>query len=224
MRAAVFLLILANLMFFAWTQGLLGTGDNPDALRLSQQLLAERVTVVSRDEPPADASVKAVKAEKREPESCLLLGDLSAAELARVEALIHEKASALRVERSETASSGGFWVFIPPLPNKADAERKASELKRFKIQDFAIVQEPAAARFAISLGVFSSREAAESRLEELRTKGVRSAKVGERERSVSAALEVRGSEALLAAVRPLLAESGVPGAPTACRPGRTAAQ
>lgn len=223
MRAAVFLLILANLMFFAWAQGLLGTGDNPDTLRLSQQLLAERVRVISRDEPPAEASVKAAKAEKREPEACVMLGDLTTAELTRVEALIKEKASALRVERSETAS-GGFWVFIPPLPNKAEAERKASELKRLKIQDFAVLQEPAAARFAISLGVFSSREAAESRLEELRAKGVRSAKIGERERNTSAALEVRGAEALLAALRPLLAESGVQGAPTACRPGRTAAQ
>lgn len=220
MRAAVFLLILANLMFFAWTQGLLGTGDNPDTLRLSQQLLAERVTVVSRDEPPADAAK--AKAEKREPEACLLLSDLTPAELARVEALIKEKASALRVERSEAASSGGFWVFIPPLQNKAEAERKASELKRFKIQDFAVVQEPTAVRFAISLGVFSSREAAESRLEELRAKGVRSAKVGERERTVSAVLEVRGSEALLAALPPLLSESGVPGAPAACRPARAA--
>ncbi|WP_319242797.1 SPOR domain-containing protein [uncultured Propionivibrio sp.] len=223
MRAAVFLLILANLMFFAWAQGLLGTGDNPDTLRLSQQLLAERVRVISRDEPPAEASVKAAKAEKREPEACVMLGDLTTAELTRVEALIKEKASALRVERSETAS-GGFWVFIPPLPNKAEAERKASELKRFKIQDFAVLQEPAAVRFAISLGVFSSREAAESRLEELRAKGVRSAKIGERERNASAALEVRGSEALLAALRPLLAENGVQGAPTACRSGRTAAQ
>lgn len=223
MRAAVFLLILANLMFFAWAQGLLGTGDNPDTLRLSQQLLAERVRVISRDEPPAEVSVKAAKAEKREPEACVMLGDLTTAELTRVEALIKEKASALRVERSETAS-GGFWVFIPPLPSKVEAERKASELKRFKIQDFAVLQEPAAARFAISLGVFSSREAAESRLEELRAKGVRSAKIGERERNTSAALEVRGSEALLAALRPLLAENGVQGAPTACRPGRTAAQ
>ena len=47
MRALVFLLILANLLFFAWTQGYLGNTANPDALRLQQQLLAESQQQVS---------------------------------------------------------------------------------------------------------------------------------------------------------------------------------
>jgi hypothetical protein len=39
-------------------------------------------------------------------------------------------------------------------------------------------------RFAISLGVFKSEEAARSRLQELRAKGVRTARVGARETQV----------------------------------------
>jgi hypothetical protein len=53
MRALVFLLVVANLAFFAWAQGYLGERENPDAIRLSQQVAAEKLTVLSRDEPPA---------------------------------------------------------------------------------------------------------------------------------------------------------------------------
>ena len=60
MRALVFLLILANLLFLAWTQGYFGAAANPDAFRLQQQLLAERITVVARDEPPTPAAEAAI--------------------------------------------------------------------------------------------------------------------------------------------------------------------
>ena len=46
MRIAVFLLVLANLLFFVWTRGYLGTPANPDARRAEQQLLADQVLVV----------------------------------------------------------------------------------------------------------------------------------------------------------------------------------
>jgi hypothetical protein len=44
-----------------------------------------------------------------------------------------------------------------------------------------VVQDDPELRYAISLGVFKSREAARSRLAELRAKGVRTARVGARE-------------------------------------------
>jgi hypothetical protein len=53
MRILVFLLVLANLLFFAHTEGFLGPPDNPDALRVEQQVYPERVKVVARGEAPA---------------------------------------------------------------------------------------------------------------------------------------------------------------------------
>lgn len=52
MRPLVFLLILANLFFFAWTEGYFSTSVEPDTLRIEQQLLADRINIVARDEPP----------------------------------------------------------------------------------------------------------------------------------------------------------------------------
>ena len=70
MRTLVFILVAANLAFFAWTQGYLGARDNPDAVRLTQQLAAEKMLVLSRDEPPKGKP--AVPAEKKPvQEKCL---------------------------------------------------------------------------------------------------------------------------------------------------------
>ena len=52
MRAFVFLLVLANLVFFAWAQGYFGQAESPDAVRLGQQIAPERLQIRSRGEPP----------------------------------------------------------------------------------------------------------------------------------------------------------------------------
>ena len=54
MRILVFLLLLFNLLFLAWTRGLLGGEPPPDALRMQQQLQAERIKVVARDNLPEE--------------------------------------------------------------------------------------------------------------------------------------------------------------------------
>lgn len=227
MRALVFLLILANLLFFAWTQGFLGNAANPDALRLQQQLLADRVRVVARDEPPETA--KPVKADKQgkperaDAEACLLFADLPVAELARVEGLASEKFPAFRPERAMTPASN-YWVYIPPQPSKQDAERKAAELKKFKVPEFFIVQDAGEMRFSISLGIFSSREAAEERLEELRNKGVRSAKVGERDiKPTHGALALYGPEAQSEALRQAFTEWLPKSKPVPCKASKPGA-
>jgi hypothetical protein len=201
MRPLVFLLILANLFFFAWTEGYFSTSVEPDTLRIEQQLLADRINIVARDEPPA-VPVKTEKIEKvteKKPEkvaeACLQLSELPVADMLKAERLVAEKFAAFKSERSMHNGSGSFWVFIPPLSGKAEADKKAGELKALRVPEFFIVQEAGANRFAISLGIFSSKEAAAERLAELREKGVRSARVGERDiKPASGGLELRGPE------------------------------
>src|SRR5260370_30431797 len=73
---------------------------------------------------------------------------------------------------------------MPPQRKRAAAKQKAAELRKLGVEDFYIVQEDSKCRFAISLAVCKSEEAARSRLAELRKKGVRSARVDPRETSV----------------------------------------
>ncbi len=218
MRALVFLLILANLLFFAWTQGYLSDPTNADSLRLHQQLLADRIKVVARDEAPASVPAKPTKAEKPPSDVCLLLADLPVADLSRIENLLTDQFAEFRAERKMTPVSSSYWVFIPPLKNKQEAERKSAELKQAKVPEFFILQDPPALRFAISLGIFSSREAAEERLAELRSKGVRSARTGERDsRPASGSLEIRGPEGRAESLREAVADVLPKNKPAACK-------
>lgn len=221
MRAFVFLLILANLLFLAWTQGFLGSVANPDALRGQQQLQAERVKVVARDELPetwGKAEKNAKGAEKKAPEACVQFSELPVAEMSRLEKLLGEKFPAFTAARAMPPGGVRYWVFIPPLSSKPEADKKAGELRKFRVSEFYVVQDPGPTRFAISLGIFSSREGATERLEQLRKQGVRSAKVGEREvKTASGALEIRGPEAQMEALRLAVGEV-LPKTPAAACP------
>jgi hypothetical protein len=72
-------------------------------------------------------------------------------------------------------------VFIPSQKTRQGALKKAAELKALGIEEYFIVQEEGPQRWALSLGVFRSEDAAQARLASLRARGVRSALVGERE-------------------------------------------
>lgn len=219
MRALVFLLILANLLFLAWTHGYFGSASDPDAFRVEQQLRADQVRVVARDEPPADAPTpeKTAKTEdKPVAELCLQLADLPLAESVRVENLLADKWPQFKVKRTSIDAGASYWVFIPPLASKQEVDNKAAELKKLRVPELFIVQENGPNNRAISLGLFSTREAATTRLEMLRNLGVRSAKVGER-RPASVLLEIRGPETLADTLRKTLLDALPEGRLAACK-------
>lgn len=202
MRALVFVLVLANLLFYAFAAGLLRQSGNPDAGRLDQQLTPERVRIVARgNTPPPKGWDKqgGTPAERgTEPdELCLIWDALSSADADRLAATLTEKVVGFRAERRNgSTSGGGWWVFIPPLANRAEAEKKTAELKELEISDFFIVPDAGPNRLAISLGVYSSEKRGQERLGELRQKGVKLAKLMQRPGKDSlVSLEVRGPSA-----------------------------
>ena len=247
MRALAFFLILANLLFWAWVQGYLGMTANPDALRAKQQLLADRVRVVSRDEPPGDRSPTEVEkaAEKQEAppvsepgkvvelspenvpekpqeskpaEACIQLGDVSVDDADRLEKTLTEKLADFRARRTATRDAGAsYWVYIPPLATKKEVDTKVAELKKLQVKEYFVIQENGPNNHAISLGLFSTREAADSYLETLRGQKVRSARVTEKSaRPASATLEIQGPESRLDALRQAIAEVLPESRPVAC--------
>lgn len=215
MKALVFLLVFANLLFYAFSAGYFGRPDNPDAGRVEQQVAPERMRIVSRGDAPTAATPaakhepavveakpaetppvaektleKAAEAPVPEPETkaesadkpvvCLVWRPLPVADADRLAALLGKRFGDYKVTRKQTASeSNGWWVFIPPLAGKADADKKSGELRELGVTEFFVVQD-AQNRFAISLGVFSSEKGGQERLAELKAKGVRSAQIAPR--------------------------------------------
>jgi hypothetical protein len=109
---------------------------------------------------------------------CLEWGGFAADEVARAAAALAKLAPADKVSQRESGES--YWVYIPPLKTRADADKKAGELKARGITDFSVMAEAGQWQFALSLGVFTTEEAANAHLGQLRQKAVRSAVVGPR--------------------------------------------
>lgn len=187
MKALVFLLVVANLLFYAFAAGLFGHPDNPDAGRPAQQVKPDALRIVARGDAPAKAETPPPAAPESAPEAappvvdktpvCLLWEKLAVADADRLAALIGDKFGEFRLGRQAVAGeSSGWWVYIPPLPGKPDADRKAAELRGLGITDYFQIQE-GPNRFAISLGIYSSEKGAQERLAEVKAKGVRSARL-----------------------------------------------
>ncbi|MCM8594596.1 SPOR domain-containing protein [Accumulibacter sp.] len=220
MRVAVFLLVLANLLFFVWSRGYLGSPANPDERRMSLQLLADQIRVVARDDPPAPPAKNAGgerKVSAKNGEVCAQWTDLASTDADRIEKLVGEQFAAFRVRRNVSESSG-YWVFIPPQGSKEEANRKTAELEELGITDYLIIQAGGPNQWAVSLGTYRTEEAANLGLEVLRAKGVKSARMGERKtRPASTTLEISGpggqADALHRAIGALVPKAG----PVACK-------
>lgn len=190
MRVVFFLFLLANLAFFAWTY--LGSGRASDESQLVEQqvnpleirllsseqvakLAAERAKQVGeRPKPPSKPPVAA----------CLELGGFNPGDVPQVQKALEPLGLGARLTQRRANEVASYWVFIPPLRSRQSANLKAAELKKLGVDDFFIVQEDSKLRYAVSLGVFKTEEAAKSRLSELQKKGVRTARVVPRETSV----------------------------------------
>ncbi len=232
MKTLVFLLVLGNLLFYAFSAGYFGRPDNPDAVRLDKQVLPERMRIVSRGEAPAgpvkasepvvveakaeEAAKAEVGAKPEEKPVCLLWEHLPVAEADQLGTVLAGRFAEFKLTRQLVAAEGsGWWVFVPPLPSKAAAEKKAGELRQFGITDYFIVPD-GFSRYAISLGVFSSEKGGQDRLAELKDKGIRSARLAPRPgKDSTVSLQATGpataKPALLEAVGKLLPKAEAQG-------------
>lgn len=235
MKALVFLLVLANLLFYAFSAGYLGRPENPDAERVGQQVKPELMRLVSRGDAPAIVAPEPPPEEKPVPEPepeqapppkpapvaniCVRWDRLSVAEAGQLTSRIGKKFPAYKLLKRNIAGEGAnWWVFIPPLPGKDEVDKKTAELKQLGIGDYFIVQEAGPNHYAISLGVFSSEKGGKERLAEIRAKGVKSAQMSLRPgKDALLSLDASGPEPDKEALLQLTKAALPKAAPTECK-------
>ena len=125
------------------------------------------------------APVAAVTAPSKVP-NCAEWGEFSGNDLTRAQQALSLMKLGDTLTQRAVEHNHGYWVYIPPLKKRANVEKKIAQLKERGIKDYFVVQEKGKWLNAISLGVFKSKEAAEKYIAMLRTKDVRTAKLGER--------------------------------------------
>lgn len=189
LRTAVLLLILANALFFAWTQGWLAgvTGAKPhperEPERLDRQVHPEHITVL----PPGGAA-SAAAAPDASPASappqrgaCLEAGPFAAGATASALAALQALQPALPPGSWQDVAlerPGRWMVYMGRYPNREALAKKEEELRRTRVA-FQSVSEPAEYTMGFSLGRFDERASAERALEQASQRGVRSARLVE---------------------------------------------
>jgi biotin operon repressor len=114
-------------------------------------------------------------------ESCAEWGEFSGTDLTRAQEALATLKLGNDLSQRTVELDHGYWVHIPPLKKRTDVDKKVAQLKERGIKDYFVVREKGKWQNAISLGVFKSEEAAKKHLDELRSKGVRSARIGQRQ-------------------------------------------
>ena len=193
LRLIVLLLLLANGLFFAWSQGFLlawgfGPAQQSEPQRLQQQVRPDVVRLLPGEE---FRRVEVLAAEGPRAPACLQTPTLDAAQIDPLRrALESWPASSWNLD---TVTEPGRWIIY--MGKYADGEqvaRKRAELRQRGISFEALANpdlEP-----GLSLGSFGSQAAATTQLNALADRGVRTARV------VQERPEQRGQRLVLPAV------------------------
>jgi hypothetical protein len=180
MRLAALLLLLANVVYLAWVRYAPASGSVEPQL-IAQQIHPEAIRLLSQQQV---AVLAARNSEAHKTLACLEWGAFNAADVARAQAALEPIAPGGNVSQREVEEAAGWWVYLPPQSSRQSAIQKVAELNRLGIDDYFIVQEDARLRFAISLGVYRTEEAARARLDLVREKGARTAVMATRQTPV----------------------------------------
>ncbi|MGH8737541.1 MAG: SPOR domain-containing protein [Burkholderiales bacterium] len=202
MRAIFLLLLLANLAFFAWARYYVQPDAGTDPQPLARQIDPQKLPIVS----PAPArgtaagAAPAAAAPAAASADCIEWGSFGLTDLPAARRLLAPLALGTRLSERQVQETANWWVYIPPQEDRQGAQRKAAELKALGVDEFVMMQDPGSYQWSISLGVFRSEAAAQVRLVQLKSKGVRSAQVGARVSQISKVwLQVRDANAALRA-------------------------
>jgi hypothetical protein len=171
MRLLFLLFVLANLAFFAWDRYLRAPVSAEQQIR-QVEITPEKIRLVKELPKPKAAAAAA---------ACMEWGAFAGAAIARADTAMAElDLPASQVSRVVVEASG-YWVYVPPLKSRNEAEKAARALKELGVTDYSLVQEQTPWRNAISLGIFRSDEAAQAFLKSLQKKGVTDAIAEKRE-------------------------------------------
>ena len=172
LRALVGLLLLANLVFYAWSQGWLDdvvglrAGGDREPERLTRQVSPDKVVILR---PGAGSATAAQRA-------CLEAGPFDVNGVAAAEAALQGLLPNARWIDVRNDKPGLWLVYMGSFADREALQRKQAEIARLRaeIEEVAL---PSEGEFGLSLGRFDDRGAAERALAQFQQRGIRTARV-----------------------------------------------
>ncbi len=173
LRVLVVLLLLANLFYALWAQGVLAIwGIEPQPTRepaYVQSQIKPEALVLRHDQQQRQ------QAQRNNPTQCLLSPLLDIATGQAVQAIAQQSLPAGSWQSLPQNSPGQWMVYMGRYPNEAALTRKKQELERLRID--GISEAPADYQPGLALGYFDNQKLAQERLSQLQSRSVRSAQL-----------------------------------------------
>ena len=158
MRAALLLLLLVNLAFFAWAQWL---APAEARLPVSPKVDAPRLQLVNEARPVAAGNG-----------TCVTVGPFATNELAaRARQTLSDSGYSSVPREVEISVFQDYWVYLESPPTESGERRLLDRLRKGGIADAAAIGEAGSAR-RISLGVFTEETRAASQSEKVARLGL----------------------------------------------------
>lgn len=197
MRWIVLFLLVANGLYFAWSQAWfteIGLAPRPasEPQRRAQQLNPDRVRVLAASEarqveaapPPAPAASAAAAAA---PAVCLLAGLFDDAQARSVRQSLEQAGLPAGTWLMEPVTEPARWIiYMGPYPNADAVNRKRTELRTIGVAYSALTNP--ALEPGLALGRFTTDAQATTAMNALAARGVRTARV------VQERAELRGTQ------------------------------
>lgn len=208
MKLAFLLLGLANLVFFAWQQGVFGglpeSGREPE--RVNRQVEPERIRVLTQGEvqalrakakevPAREATPPASPGSSNAPSSgiaaadlagmtCVEVGDFTIENAGRVRQRLEAALPGDRLTLRSVEAPGWFMVYVPPFKTRAEVDRRADELRRAGVKELLVIGDNSPMRFGIALGSFKDQDLANRHAADLERRGIKGVRVADKPSSV----------------------------------------
>jgi hypothetical protein len=177
LRLLVLLLLLANLGYWTWSQGMLtavglGPARQGEPERLKDQISASLVRILSPDEVKRLEASLAAQAVKRE---CLAAGPFNPAEADQLEQRLRALLPVGAYVMSSSVETAQWVVYMGPYANAELVVKKQAELKALGVKSEPIAN--GALQKGLSLATAPTQQEAQARLQALAPRGVRTARV-----------------------------------------------
>lgn len=175
LRTLIVGLLIANLAYFAWTQGWLSpwigaspTGER-DPERLERQVNPQAVQILS---PAAASRLNSVAAP-----ACVEAGPFDGTQVEAAEAALTTLLPAGNWTRVVRTVPGTWIVYMGKYLDTDTYQRKQAELRRLRVGFEALPAANAELAPGLLLGRYETQAAAESALDQFANRGVRTARV-----------------------------------------------
>lgn len=186
MKWLVWMLLLGNALLLAYFRlGSLPHAESaagheaiePGQLKI---LTPEELSGIPKTEPPPAVPVPPSPATLQPATAtCYEWDSFAGADVLRAKSVLDGLSLEAVARQQNPQDAMRYWVYIPPRRTLEEAQAKVDELKALGVTESYIVQEPLW-RFAVSLGVFKDEALASRFLDDMHSRGVRSAVKGRR--------------------------------------------